>query len=232
MLDKLKQEVLDANLRLVEEGLVVMTWGNASAVERESGNVVIKPSGVMYGDLTPEDMVVVSLEDGKKVEGEANPSTDTPTHLELYRSFGDIGGVVHTHSLYASAWAQARRELPAYGTTHADTFYGTIPCTRPMIPEEIESDYELNTGRVIVERFENLDYKQIPGVFVVEHGPFTWGTDVKEAVENAIILEHLSRLATETLRVEPYPRLMQKELLDKHFLRKHGPGAYYGQGDS
>jgi len=229
MLDELKQAVWRANLDLVAKGLVIETWGNASGIDRQRGLVVIKPSGVPYASMKPEHMVVVSLQDGKVVEGELKPSSDTPTHLELYRAFGAIGGVVHTHSLYATVWAQARREIPALGTTHADYFYGPVPCTRLMRPAEIKSDYELNTGKVIVERFKRLDPMSVPAVLVASHGPFAWGETVAKAVENAVVLEQVARLALETVRLNPRLRPMQRELLDKHFLRKHGPGAYYGQ---
>jgi L-ribulose-5-phosphate 4-epimerase len=229
MLEKLKSEVCEANLRLVAEGLVIQTWGNASGIDRAAGLVVIKPSGVAYDQMQPQHMVVVHLETGQVVEGNLKPSSDTPTHLVLYRAFPGIGGVVHTHSLYATAWAQARREIPALGTTHADYFYGPVPCTRLLTTEEIQKDYELNTGHVIVERFEGLDTTACPGVLVASHGPFTWGRSVGQAVENAAVLEHLARLAGETLRLTPELPPMQAALLDKHFLRKHGPNAYYGQ---
>jgi L-ribulose-5-phosphate 4-epimerase len=229
MLDKLKKEVCEANLELVRAGLVLQTFGNASAIDRASGNVVIKPSGVSYGGMKPEHMVVVSLETGKVVEGNLNPSSDAPTHLVLYRAFKEIGGIVHTHSLYATAWAQARRELPALGTTHADYFHGPVPCTRLMTVGEIHSEYEVNTGRVIAERFHDLDPLAFPAVLVASHGPFTWGKLLTDAVHNAIVLEHLARLASETLRIRPEIKAMQPALLDKHFFRKHGSGAYYGQ---
>lgn len=229
MLAELKRKVLRANLDLVRAGLVTLTWGNASGVDRETGNLVIKPSGVPYDDLKPEHMVVVSLETGKVVEGKLKPSSDTATHRELYRVFKHIGGVVHTHSLYATAWAQARREIPATGTTHADYFYGPIPCTRSMTLKEINTDYELNTGRVIVERFQKLDPGAIPAVLVANHAPFAWGRTVECAVENAQVLEYIARLANETLRANPSTEVMPQALLDKHFFRKHGPGAYYGQ---
>lgn len=230
MLDDLKKAVCDANIRLAEEGLAVLSWGNVSGIDRDSGNVVIKPSGVMYGELTHDRMVVVSLATGETVEGDLNPSSDTPTHLELYRAFASVGGVIHTHSLYATAWAQGRREIPVYGTTHADAFYGTIPCTRRMEPAEIRADYELNTGKVIVERFADIDPEQVPGVLVCEHGPFAWGASPEKAVQNGVLLEYVARLASETIHVEPYPRGIRQVLLDKHYLRKHGDDAYYGQG--
>ena len=229
MLDRLKLEVCQANLDLVQAGLVVETWGNASGIDRRRGLVVIKPSGVPYEGMTPRHMVVVSLESGKVIEGRFKPSSDTPTHLVLYRAFSSIGAVVHTHSLYATAWAQAKKDLPSYGTTQADYCYGDVPCTRLLTTAEIRSDYEANTGRVIVERFGKLDPLQHPAVLVASHGPFTWGKSVTDAVHNAIVLEFLARLASETLRLNPTLKPMQPALLDKHFLRKHGPNAYYGQ---
>lgn len=229
MLEELKQEVCRANLALVKEGLVIQTWGNASGIDRKHDLVVIKPSGVSYDGMNPEHMVVVSLETGKVIEGKLKPSSDTPTHLVLYRAFPKIGGVVHTHSLYATAWAQARREIPAYGTTQADYWYGEVPCTRAMTPREIKADYEANTGHVIVETFKRVDPMQHPAVLVAGHGPFTWGTDVNDAVHNAAVLEFVARLASETLRINPKTRPMESALLSKHFLRKHGTNAYYGQ---
>jgi L-ribulose-5-phosphate 4-epimerase len=229
MLERLKREVCRANLDLVQAGLVVDTWGNASGIDRQRGLVVIKPSGVPYAGMSPRHMVVVSLKDGKVVDGRFKPSSDTPTHLVLYRAFASVGAVVHTHSLYASAWAQAKRDLPSYGTTQADYCYGSVPCTRLLTAAEIRSDYEANTGHVIVERFRKLDPLQYPAVLVASHGPFAWGRTVADAVRNAIVLEFLSRLASETLRLNPKLKPMQPALLDKHFLRKHGPTAYYGQ---
>ena len=229
MLEELKQQVCSANLQLVAEGLVIQTGGNASAIDRERDLVVIKPSGVPYAGMKPEHMVVVSLETGKAVEGKLKPSSDTPTHLVLYRAFKHVGGVVHTHSLYATAWAQASRSLPAYGTTQADYWYGDVPCTRFLTPTEIKTNYEANTGQVIVETFSKLDSMQHPAVLVAGHGPFTWGRDVDEAVHNASVLEFVARLAAETLRLNPKTKRMPTALLDKHFLRKHGPQAYYGQ---
>ena len=229
MLAKLKREVCAANLRLVGAGLVVETWGNASGIDRERGLVVIKPSGVPYAGMKPEHMVVVSLETGQPIGGKLKPSSDTSTHLVLYRAFAQIGGMVHTHSLFAAAWAQSGKGIPAYGTTHADYWYGEVPCTRLLSPAEIRTDYEPNTGHVIVERFRKLDPLQYPGVLVASHGPFTWGRDVRQAVENAVVLEFVARLASETLRLSPKLKPMQPALLDKHFLRKHGPSAYYGQ---
>ncbi len=228
MLEKLKQEVYEANMMLPEYGLVTFTWGNVSAIDRETNLVVIKPSGVEYNKLKAVDMVVQDL-DGNVVEGDLNPSSDTPTHLELYRQFKNIKGIVHTHSPWATIWAQSGKSINAYGTTHADYFYGPIPCTRKMTPEEIQSEYELNTGKVIVETFGGSNPDHMPGVLVNSHGPFTWGTDAKNAVHNAVVLEEIAKMAyyTESLgKTTP----MQPELLDKHFLRKHGANAYYGQG--
>ena len=229
MLKQLKRAVWKANLDLVREGLVIQTWGNASGIDRGQGLVVIKPSGVAYDVLKPEHMVVISLETGRVVEGRLKPSSDTPTHLVLYRSFPDIGGVVHTHSLMATAWAQACRGIPAYGTTQADYWHGDVSCTRKLTPAEIRGDYEAATGRVIVERYRGVKPLAHPAVLVASHGPFTWGRDVHDAVHNAVVLEFVARLASETLRIDPRTRPMQSTLLDKHFLRKHGPGAYYGQ---
>jgi L-ribulose-5-phosphate 4-epimerase len=229
MLEKLKRDVCEANLKLVAEGLVIQTWGNVSGVDRASGNMVIKPSGVAYDVMKPRDMVVVSLASGKVVEGKLNPSSDTPTHLVLYRAFKEIGGIVHTHSLYATVWAQANRSIPALGTTHADYFHGPVPCTRQLKPAEIRNEYEANTGYVIVETFARRNPVACPAVLVASHAPFAWGKTVGEAVHNAIVLEHLARMASETLRVNPSTRAMQPVLLDKHYLRKHGIDAYYGQ---
>ena len=229
MLEELKQQVCEANLDLVKEGLVIQTWGNASGIDREKGIIVIKPSGVPYASMKPQHMVVVSLETGKVVDGYLKPSSDTPTHLVLYRAFPKIGGVVHTHSLHATAWAQARRTIPAYGTTQADYWYGEVPCTRLLTPQEIKGEYEVNTGRVIIETLKRMDPLQHPAVLVASHGPFAWGANVGDAVHNAVTLEFVARLAGETLRVNPKSKPMQSALLDKHFLRKHGPKAYYGQ---
>jgi L-ribulose-5-phosphate 4-epimerase len=229
MIEALKEEVCQANLRLVAEGLVIQTWGNVSGIDRERGLVVIKPSGVPYDGMRAAQMVVVSLETGERVEGELRPSSDTPTHLELYRAFEGIGGVVHTHSLFATAWAQAGREIPALGTTHADYFHGAIPLTRQMTDAEVAGDYEANTGKVIVDRFAGIDPMHVPAVLVLTHGPFTWGDSPDGAVSNAVYLEHVARMASETLRVNPKSAPLAKALLDKHFLRKHGPGRYYGQ---
>lgn len=229
MLEDLKKQVCEANLRLVSDRLVIQTWGNVSGIDRSGGYVVIKPSGLSYEEMKPKHMVVVSLGDGRVVEGDLKPSSDTPTHLELYRAFKEIAGVVHTHSVFATAWAQAQREIPALGTTHADYFHGPIPCTRPMRPEEVQVDYEANTGKVIVERFARLEPMAVPAVLVANHGPFTWGTSPDSAAFNAMILEHLAMLAVQTTSIEPYPKPIGPELLDKHYYRKHGPGAYYGQ---
>jgi L-ribulose-5-phosphate 4-epimerase len=229
MLGQLKKEVCKANLELVTEGLVIQTFGNVSGIDRGRGLVVIKPSGVSYDGMKPADMVVVSLETGQVVEGRYKPSSDTPTHLVLYRAFRELGGLVHTHSLYATAWAQAKREIPALGTTHADYFPGPIPCTRLLSNTEIQADYEINTGQVIVERFAKLDPSHTPAVLVASHGPFTWGCDPHGAVHHAVILEFLARLAGETVRLNPGIEPMQPALLNKHFGRKHGPDAYYGQ---
>ena len=231
MLEKLKAEVCKANLDLVAEGLVIQTWGNVSGVDRERGLMVIKPSGVPYDGMKPKHMVVVSLETGKVVDGNLKPSSDTATHLVLYRAFPKIGGVVHTHSLFATAWAQAQRGLPSYGTTQADYWYGDVPCTRLLKPAEIKKDYEANTGAVIVDTFKKLkfDAMQHPAVLVASHGPFTWGKDAADAVHNAGVLEFIAQLASETLKINPKLKPLQSALLDKHFLRKHGPDAYYGQ---
>jgi L-ribulose-5-phosphate 4-epimerase len=229
MLEELKQQVCEANLDLVREGMVIQTWGNASGIDIERGLMVIKPSGVPYASMKPQHMVVVSLESGKVVDGYLKPSSDTPTHLVLYRAFPKTGGIVHTHSLHATAWAQACRAIPAFGTTQADYWHGAVPCTRQMKPAEIKNDYEANTGRVIVETFKKLNPLEHPAVLVASHGPFCWGKDVRDAVRNAITLEFVARLAGETLRLNPETKPMPSALLDKHFLRKHGPKAYYGQ---
>jgi len=229
MLEELKEQVCQANLALVKEGLVVLTWGNVSGVDRASGNLVIKPSGVPYAGMAPQQMVVVSLATGQVVEGTLQPSSDTPTHRALYQAFQDIGGVAHSHSLFATAWAQGRRAIPSLGTTQADYWDGEVPCTRLLTAAEIESDYEANTGHVIIETFKHLDPAHHPGVLVASHGPFTWGKNARQAVENAVVLEFVARLAGETLRLNPKAKPIQPALLAKHFLRKHGPGAYYGQ---
>ncbi len=228
MLENLKQDVLLANKELQAQNLVIYTWGNVSGIDREKGLVVIKPSGVAYDDLTADDLVVLDL-DGKVVEGDLRPSSDTATHLELYRQFEEIGGVVHTHSLWATIWAQAGRGIPCRGTTHADYFYGEIPCTRPLNKQEVETYYELNTGKVIVERFDGLDYRQVPAVLVAEHGPFVWGKDAHEAVHNSVVLEQLALMAYFTGSLSGSQEPISQHVLDKHYLRKHGPGAYYGQ---
>jgi L-ribulose-5-phosphate 4-epimerase len=264
VLEALKKQVCAANLELVSRGLVLETWGNLSGIDRKAGLIVIKPSGVPYAELRPRHMAVVSLDDGRLVEGDLRPSSDTPTHLELYRAFAGIGGVAHTHSLYATAWAQARREIPPLGTTHADTFHGSVPCTRPLRPAEIRNEYERNTGLVIVETFVELAARSngrrnrgdsphfskremgtvpfgetgtvppevplhVPGVLVAEHGPFAWGATIAETIVHAAVLEWVAQMASETLRLSPGARPIGRPLLDKHFLRKHGPGAYYGQ---
>ncbi len=228
MLKELKERVLEANLELQRRNLVIYTWGNVSGIDREKGLVVIKPSGVPYEELTADKMVVLDLE-GNKVEGDLNPSSDTATHLELYRNFPEIGGVVHTHSVFATAWAQSGQNIPCYGTTHADYFYGEIPCTRMMTREEVEQDYELNTGKVIVETFKNRDYNYTPGVLVAGHGPFTWGTDPANAVHNSVVLEELARMALYTIQINPLVGGIPDYILNKHFYRKHGKDAYYGQ---
>jgi len=228
MLEQLKQQVYEANLTLPKYGLVTFTWGNVSGVDRENGLMVIKPSGVAYEAMTADDMVVVDL-DGNKVEGNLNSSSDTPTHLALYKAFPDIGGVVHTHSRWATIFAQAGLDIPALGTTHADYFYGDIPCTREMTVSEIKGDYEKETGNVIVECFMSLDPNDMPAVLVYSHGPFAWGKDPKDAVHNAVVLEELAFMAWHNLALEPEIAPMRKELLDKHYLRKHGKDAYYGQ---
>ena len=228
MLIKLKQSVFEANLLLPKYGLVTFTWGNASGIDRESGLVVIKPSGVEYDEMTADDMVVVDLKSGERVEGALSPSSDTPTHLALYRAFPKIGGVVHTHSRWATVFSQAGLGIPALGTTHADYFYGEIPCTRKMTPKEIQGDYELETGNVIIERFAHLDPGDMPAALVYSHGPFTWGTDAHNAVHNAAVLEEVAFMAWHNIAREGVIP-MQQELLDKHYLRKHGANAYYGQ---
>lgn len=228
MLEQLKEKVCKANLDLVSHGLVIFTWGNVSAVDRSLGLVVIKPSGVEYDSMRPEDMVVVSLNDGRVVEGELNPSSDTPTHLVLYRAFPSIGGVVHTHSTYATAWAQAGIGIPNIGTTHADYFHGEIPCTDDMTESEVKGNYELETGNVIVRRFEGIDPISNPGVLVKNHGPFAWGTSAENAVHNAVVLEQVAKMAYISFDINPQ-LTMNPLLIEKHYSRKHGPGAYYGQ---
>jgi len=227
MLELLKEKVLVANLDLVRHNLVVFTWGNASERDRETGYIVIKPSGIPYDQMKAEHMVVLDA-NGKSVEGELKPSSDAPTHVELYRQFKEIGGVVHTHSEWATSWAQAGKNIPAYGTTHADYFYGEIPCARALTREEVETDYEVNTGRVIVELFESLDYMSLPGVLVHGHAPFTWGKDGKDAVDHAVVIEEVAKMAFRT-EVLGNRIPIEQFLLDKHYLRKHGKDAYYGQ---
>ena len=228
MLKELKEEVLEANLALPRHGLVTFTWGNVSGIHREQGLVVIKPSGVPYEKLRLEHMVVVDL-DGNVVEGDLRPSSDTPTHLVLYKAFQDIGGVVHTHSPWATIWAQAGKPIQAYGTTHADYFYGEIPCTRKLTREEIEGNYELETGNVIVETFASIDPLGMPGVLVNQHAPFAWGKDADDAVHNAVVLEEVAKMAYHTVMLNPGITPMDQALLDKHYFRKHGKNAYYGQ---
>lgn len=228
MLDELKQKVYEANMELPKRNLITYTWGNVSGIDREKGLFVIKPSGVDYSELRPCDMVVMDL-NGNKIEGNLNPSSDTKTHIELYKSFKDIGGVVHTHSPWATSWAQAGKGIPCYGTTHADYFYGTIPCARDLTSDEINSDYEKNTGLVIVETFKDINPMYIPGVLCIDHGPFTWGKDVSEAVHNAVVLEEVAKMAYRALVINPDKESVPQAILDKHFLRKHGKNAYYGQ---
>ena len=230
MLEELKQAVFEANLLLPKYDLVTFTWGNVSGVDREKGLMVIKPSGVEYETMRPEDMVVVSLKTGEKVEGDLNPSSDTDTHVVLYNALPDIGGIVHTHSRWATTFAQAGQGIEALGTTHGDYFYGEIPCTRKMTPEEIGGKYELETGNVIVETFRDKSANDIPAVLVHSHGPFCWGTSPKNAVHNAVVLEELAFMAWHAKMLNPALPPMQQELLDKHYLRKHGANAYYGQG--
>ena len=230
MLEKLKQEVLEANLMLPKHGLVTFTWGNVSAADRESGMIVIKPSGVEYDGMTADDMVVVSLETGEVIEGKYKPSSDTPTHLALYRAFENLGGVCHTHSRWATSFAQAGVGIIPMGTTHADYFYGEIPCTRAMTPKEINGEYEKETGTVIIEAFKEIDPMTIPAVLVKSHGPFTWGKNAAESVHNAVVLEEAAFMNYHAMSLNPQAGRMQQELLDKHYLRKHGANAYYGQG--
>lgn len=230
MLEELKKQVCEANLLLPRHGLITFTWGNVSGIDRERGLMVIKPSGVEYEALRPEQLVVLDL-DGKQVEGSLNPSSDTKTHLELYRAFPEIGGIVHTHSTYAVAWAQAGQDIPCYGTTHADYFHGPVPCARHLTPEEIDEDYEGNTGRVILETFRErgLEPAHIPAVICRSHGPFAWGKDPAQAVYHGAVLEEVARMALLTRQVDPLAAPAPACILEKHFLRKHGPGAYYGQ---
>ena len=231
MLEQLKEQVYLANMELPKHRMVTFTWGNVSAIDRESGLFVIKPSGVEYDELKPEDMVVVDL-DGNRVEGKYNPSSDTETHRILYQRFPKIGGVVHTHSPWATSWAQAGRSIPCYGTTQADYFYGGIPCVRNLTKEEIDEAYELNTGILIVDHFrkENIDYEAVPGVLCKNHGPFAWGGDADNAVHNAVVLEECAKMAAWCEMINPDVKPAPQELLDKHYFRKHGANAYYGQG--
>jgi len=229
MLVELKKQVLEANLLLPKYGLVTFTWGNVSGIDRESGHVVIKPSGVAYEGMTAEQMVVVDIKTSKKVDGDLSPSSDAATHIALYKAFPHVGGVVHTHSRWATIFAQAGMGIPALGTTHADYFYGEIPCSRKMTADEISDDYEANTGEVIVELFSGIDPSSIPAALVHSHGPFVWGKDAAEAVHNAVVLEELAFMAWHNLMLDPDILPMQQALLDKHYQRKHGPNAYYGQ---
>ena len=230
MLENLKKAVYEANMELPRRGLVTYTWGNVSGIDRETGLVVIKPSGVEYDELTPEDLVVLDL-DGNIVEGKLNPSSDTKTHLELYKAFPQLGGIVHTHSPYAVGWAQAGEDIPCYGTTHADYIYGPVPCARHLTQEELDEDYEKNTGKVIIEEFtkRNLDPVAVPAVICHSHGPFTWGKSPAQAVYNAVVLEEVAKMACYTRIVKPSADPAPKHIVDKHYMRKHGPNAYYGQ---
>ncbi len=228
MYEELRKAVCDANVELQKQQLVIYSWGNASGIDRSAGIVAIKPSGLAYDELTPDKIVLLDL-DGNIVEGELNPSSDTPTHLELYRNFEAIGGVCHTHSTVATMWAQSCKEIPCFGTTHADYFYGSVPVTEVMKQGEIQSDYELNTGKVIVRRFANLDPMEMPAVLVANHGPFTWGKTPAEAVEAMVVLEQVATTALGTITINPKQGPIRKALLDKHYLRKHGKNAYYGQ---
>jgi len=229
--EALKERVCAANKEINSVQLAILTWGNASEIDRAAGVFAIKPSGVDYDEMTPDDIPIVSLETGEKIEGVMNPSSDTATHWHLYRVLEDIGGVVHTHSAYATAWAQAHREIPCLGTTHADTFYGSVPCTRPLTQDEIEGEYELNTGKVIAEHFEKngLKASEVPGVLVSSHAPFTWGANAMKAVVNGRFLEEVAKMASTTLALNPGVEAVDQYLLDKHYLRKHGANAYYGQ---
>lgn len=228
MLEELKQKVYKANMELPAKGLITYTWGNVSGIDREQGLFVIKPSGVPYEELKVSDMVVMNLE-GEKIEGSLNPSSDTPTHIELYKAFKNLGGIVHTHSPWATSWAQAGRSIPCYGTTHADYFYGEIPCARSLTEEEVNGDYEKNTGLVIVQTFQEKDPIDAPGVLCANHGPFTWGKDAAQAVHNAVVLEEVSKMAYRTEHLTRPLQSAPKYLQDKHFFRKHGENAYYGQ---
>ena len=230
MVESLKKEVFEANLALVKNNLVVLTWGNVSGIDREKGLVVIKPSGVSYDNMKEEDMVVVDLE-GNVVEGSLRPSSDTITHIELYKKYPNIGGIVHTHSTFATSWAQAKRNIPSYGTTHADTFYGSVPCTRKLTNEEIKTEYERNTGFVIIETLESksIEVLSVPGIIVGSHGPFSWGETPSKAVSNAVVLEEVAKMALITENLNESITPIDKELQDKHYFRKHGKNAYYGQ---
>lgn len=228
MLEELKQKVYEANMDLPKYNLVTFTWGNVSAIDRERGLFVIKPSGIDYDKLVPSDMVVMDL-NGHKVEGDYNPSSDTPTHLELYKAYPQIGGIVHTHSPWATSWAQAKRGIPCYGTTHADYFYGEIPCARSLTPEEINTAYEKNTGLVILETVSAKNAMSVPGILCSNHGPFTWGTDAADAVHNAVVLEEIAKMSYRTETLNPSVKPASQVLQDKHYLRKHGADAYYGQ---
>jgi len=228
MLEQLKREVYEANMLLPKYGLVTFTWGNVSGIDRESGLFAIKPSGINYENLTPDDMVIVDLE-GNKVEGRYNPSSDTATHLELYKAFRDMGGIVHTHSNWATSWAQAGRGIPCYGTTHADYMYGEVPCVRNLTKEEIDEGYEKNTGRLIVEYYREMDYMAMPAVLCKNHGPFTWGKDAGDAVHNSVVLEEVAKMAAQCEMINLHNQPAPQELQDKHYYRKHGADAYYGQ---
>ena len=230
MLEELKQRVYEANMQLPKHGLVTFTWGNVSEIDSETGYFAIKPSGVPYEELKPEDMVIVDLE-GNKIEGKYNPSSDTPTHVELYKAFPEIGGIVHTHSSYATSWAQAGRDIPCYGTTHADYIYGEVPCLRCLTKSEIDEAYEKNTGLLIVDEFKKMkkDIKAVPAVLCKNHGPFTWGKDGMEAVHNAVVLEECAKMALRAELINPQVKPAPQELQDKHYYRKHGANAYYGQ---
>lgn len=228
MLEELKKRVYEANMQLPKYGLVTFTWGNVSEIDRETGYFAIKPSGVDYDKLTPEDMVIMDL-DGNKIEGRYNPSSDTATHIELYKAFSKIGGIVHTHSPWATSWAQAGRGIPCYGTTHADYMYGEIPCVRNLTKDEIDEAYEKNTGVLIVDYFKDKDYEAVPAVLCKNHGPFTWGKDGMNAVHNAVVLEEVAKMAVHTEAINPNVKSAPQELQDKHYYRKHGANAYYGQ---
>lgn len=227
MLEQLKEQVYEANMELPAKGLVTYTWGNVSGIDRGRGLFVIKPSGIAYEDMSPSDMVVMNL-NGDKVEGDYHPSSDTPTHLELYKAFGQVGGIVHTHSAWATSWAQAARAIPCYGTTHADYFYGEIPCARALSAKEIKDEYEKNTGLVIAETFQGKNPSYVPGVLCTNHGPFAWGKDAMEAVHNAVVLEEVAKMAARTEQLEAEVHEAPRTIQDKHFFRKHGPNAYYG----